>query len=74
MKTRVRELSQRVVDDHDKVHLIDIELRRELGDIYHDMSRGSIYRRIAERMPEGYRYNVKRIAFILNHTKLSVVK
>jgi hypothetical protein len=70
-KHRVRELSQRTIDDHNIVHAIDNELRSELGDIYNDMSRGSIYRRIAERLPKGYGYCEKQIAFILNHTRLS---
>jgi hypothetical protein len=70
MKTRVRELSQRTIDDHNIVHAINNELRSELGDIYNDMSRGSIYRRIAERLPKGYGYCEKQIAFILNHTRL----
>ena len=71
MKHRVRELSQRTIDDHNIVHAIDNDLRRELGDIYNDMSRGSIYRRIGERLPSGYEYCEKRIAYILNHTKLT---
>jgi hypothetical protein len=70
MKHRVREVSQRTIDDHNIVHAIDNELRSELGDIYNDMSRGSIYRRIAERLPKGYGYCEKQIAFILNHTRL----
>lgn len=70
MKKRVRDISQRTIDDHNTIHNIDRELRTELGDVYHDMSRGSIYRRIAERLPEGYKYCAKRIAYILNHTKL----
>lgn len=71
MKKRVRDVSRRTVDDHNTIHSIDKELRTELGDVYHDMSRGSIYRRIAERLPEGYKYCIKRIAYILNHTKMS---
>ena len=71
---RVREKSQRTIDDHNTIHLIDKELRQELGDIYFELGRGSIYRRIAERLPVGYKYCAKRIAYILNHTKLSVVK
>lgn len=71
---REREKSQRTIDDHNVVHLIDKDLRTELGDVYFDLSRSSIYRRIAERLPEGYKYCSKRIAYILNHTKMSVVK
>lgn len=71
---REREKSQRTIDDHNAIHLIDKQLRQELGDIYFDLSRSSIYRRIAERLPEGYKYCSKRIAYILNHTKMSVVK
>lgn len=67
---REREKSQRTIDDHNVVHLIDNELRAELGDIYFELGRGSIYRRIAERLPDGYKYCSKRIAYILNHTKL----
>lgn len=71
---REREKSQRTIDDHNAIHLIDKQLRQELGDIYFDLSRSSIYRRIAGRLPEGYKYCSKRIAYILNHTKMSVVK
>lgn len=71
---RIREKSQRTIDDHDAVHRIDNDLRKELGDIYYELGRGSIYRRIAERLPAGYKYCAKRIAYILNHTKMSVVK
>ena len=71
---RLREKSQRTIDDHNVVHLIDKDLRTELGDVYFDLSRCSIYRRIAERLPKGYKYCAKRIAYILNHTKLSVVE
>lgn len=71
---REREKSQRTIDDHNTIHLIDKQLRQELGDIYFDLSRSSIYRRIAERLPKGYKYCTKRIAYILNHTKMSVVK
>lgn len=71
---REREKSQRTIDDHNAIHLIDKQLRQELGDIYFDLSRSSIYRRIAERLPEGYKYCSKRIAYILNHTKMLVVK
>lgn len=67
---RVREKSQRTIDDHNTIHLIDKQLRQELGDIYFELGRGSIYRRIAERLPAGYKYCSKRIAYILNHTKL----
>ena len=70
MKHRVREASQRTIDDHNIVHAIDNDLRKELGDIYYDMSRGSIYRRIAARLPKGYEYCEKQIAYILNHTKM----
>ena len=44
---RVREKSQRTIDDHNTIHLIDKQLRQELGDIYFELGRGSIYRRIA---------------------------
>lgn len=71
-KTRVREISQRTIDDHNIVHAIDNALRSELGDIYNDMSRGSIYRRIAERLPNGYGYCEKQIAYILNHTRARI--
>lgn len=67
---REREKSQRTIDDHNVVHLIDKDLRTELGDVYFDLSRSSIYRRIAERLPKGDKYCTKRIAYILNHTKL----
>lgn len=67
---REREKSQRTIDDHNVVHLIDNELRAEPGDIYFELGRGSIYRIIAERLPDGYKYCSKRIAYILNHTKL----
>lgn len=67
---REREKSQRTIDDHNTIHLIDKQLRQELGDIYFELGRGSIYRRIAERLPNGYKYCAKRISYILNHTKL----
>ena len=37
MKHRVREASQRTIDDHSIVHAIDNELRSELGDLYNDL-------------------------------------
>lgn len=65
MKNRVRdEKSPKTTNDHNNVHAIDNELRTTMGDVYHDVSRGSIYRRIAERTG----YCVKRVAWILNHT------
>lgn len=67
---RLREKSRRTIDDHNVVHNIDNELRTELGEIYYDLSRQGIYRRIAERLPDGYKYCLKRIAYILNHTRL----
>lgn len=69
MKNRVRDdLSPKTISDHKNVHAIDRELRNELGDVYHDVSRGSIYRRIAERTG----YCAKRVAWILNHTTYEI--
>lgn len=67
---RVREKSQRTIDDHNEVHIIDNELRAQFGRVYHAIARGEIYNMIAERLPHGNRYCNKRIAYILNHTKL----
>ena len=70
---RVREKSQRTIDDHNQVHLINNKLREELGRVYHAIARGEIYNMIAERLPDGNKYCNKRIAYILNHTKMSEI-
>lgn len=66
---REREISQRTKSNYNKVHDVNNELKARYGDAYADMSRDSIYRRIAERTG----YSIRRISFILNHTTLSVV-
>lgn len=67
MKTpkRKRAKSLKVIIRDNMIHDIDSELRAKYGDLYHDMSRQSIYRRIAERTG----YCTKVIAHTLNYTR-----
>lgn len=63
---REREKSQKTIINHNEVHIVDNELREYYGDDYADLSRDSIYKRIARRTG----YSIRRISYILNHTKM----
>lgn len=62
--TRTRAKSLKTIIRDNMIHDVDDELRAEFGDAYYDMSRDSIYRRIAQRTG----LCTKKIAETLNHT------
>lgn len=62
---RKRTKSLKVIIRDNMIHDIDSELRAKFGELYHDLSRQSIYRRIAERTG----YCTKVIAHTLNYTR-----
>lgn len=67
-KHRVRDnQSIRVINDHNEVHAIHDELRNQLGELYYAISKSYLYSLISRRTG----YCPKRIAYILNHTKMS---
>jgi hypothetical protein len=67
-KHRVKDnLSIRVINDHNEVHAINDELRTQLGELYYAISKSYLYSLISRRTG----YCPKRIAYILNHTKMS---
>lgn len=61
---RKRTKSLKVIIRDNMIHEIDSELRAKFGELYYDLSRQSIYRRIAARTG----YCTKIIAYALNHT------
>lgn len=63
-KKRERGISLKTIIRNNHIHEIDAALREHYGDAYVDMSRDSIYRRIAARTG----YCTKVIADVLNHT------
>ncbi len=60
-----REKCLKVIIRDNNIHAIDRELRERFGELYYEISRKSIYRRIAERTG----YCPKVIANTLNHTR-----
>lgn len=59
-----RERCLKVIIRDNNIHAIDNELREKFGELYYEVSRNSIYRRISERTG----YCTKIIAYVLNHT------
>lgn len=70
---REKEKSQRTIDDHNQVHQINEELKAQYGKDYYGFYRSYICEKIWERLPNNNKYNLKYIAQILNHTKLSKI-
>lgn len=68
---REREKSPRTIDDHNRVHEINNELKALYGKDYHGFYKSYICEMILERLPVNNKYNVRYIAHILNHTELS---
>lgn len=67
-KHRVKDdIPIRVTNDHNEVHAIHDELRTQLGELYYAISKSYLYSLISKRTG----YCPKRIAYILNHTKMS---
>lgn len=67
---RVREKSAKTIKNHNEVHIVDRELREQYGEDYLDLSRESIYRRIAKRTG----YSTRTISQILNHSQLIILE
>lgn len=59
-----REKCLKVINRDNMIHAVDRELREKFGELYYEVSRNSIYRRISERTG----YCTKIIAYVLNHT------
>ncbi len=60
----IKQRSIKAIRRNNEIHDIDMTLRKQYGDAYRDMSRESIYKRIADKTG----YCTKTIAWILNHT------
>lgn len=74
MKHRVREASQRTIDDHNIVHAINDELRAHYGKDYNGFYKSYICELICERLPNNNKYTPRYIAEILNHTKFEKIE
>ncbi len=70
---RVREKSPRTIEDHNQVHEINEQLKAHYGKDYYGFYRSYVCELILERLPKNNKYNVRYIAQILNHTKLSPI-
>ena len=67
-KRRIKdEIPISIIHHHNEVHAIHDELRNQLGELYYAISKSYIYSLISKRTG----YCPKRIAYILNHTKMS---
>ena len=67
-KHRIRDnQSIRVINNHNEVHAIHDELRTQLGELYYAISKSYLYSLISRITG----YCPKRIAYILNYTKMS---